>query len=393
MTYADTWKAGAGSPRGIAGRVAGWVRCVCALAAMSVAGPLLAESITVAVSDLGEDAEGLGHFALYDSPAGYDARDPVKRAKRPIDGGTCTWTTESVPPGEYVVSFFADLNGNGRLDRTQLGIPREPIALSNNSRPRFGPPRYQQMVFAHADSPTTQDLSAFLALGKRGRFGIGVGAIINESPYQEGNPRVTAIPMITYMGDRLSITGPVISYLLANIGPATIRGRMRYSFDGFDTDDADALQGMHKRNDTVMAGASVRANAWAERLDLQLDAETDVLNEHGGQTVSTGVGYSFRIADVSLSTGVGLEWVSARTADHLYGVRASEKDPALDRPAYEPGAAVNASVRLGLRYSVTDGLAFISSAGWTRFDDVIRKSPIVQKDGVFSVFFALAYSL
>jgi uncharacterized protein (DUF2141 family) len=46
-----------------------------------------------------------------------------------------------VPPGTYAVAVFQDLNGNGRLDRTPLGLPLEPYGFSNDAgrlrRPNF----------------------------------------------------------------------------------------------------------------------------------------------------------------------------------------------------------------------------------------------------------------
>jgi uncharacterized protein (DUF2141 family) len=46
-----------------------------------------------------------------------------------------------LPPGEYAVTVYHDLNGNGELDRKFYGPPKEPAAFSNNYTP-FGPPRF-----------------------------------------------------------------------------------------------------------------------------------------------------------------------------------------------------------------------------------------------------------
>lgn len=46
-----------------------------------------------------------------------------------------------VPPGTYAVAVFQDINGNGQLDRTPLGLPLEPYGFSNEAgrqrRPSF----------------------------------------------------------------------------------------------------------------------------------------------------------------------------------------------------------------------------------------------------------------
>ena len=60
-----------------------------------------------------------------------------------------TVTTELLlPAGEYALSVFQDVNDDGKLARNFIGIPKEPAGLSNNLRPRFGPPKYKDAKFA-----------------------------------------------------------------------------------------------------------------------------------------------------------------------------------------------------------------------------------------------------
>lgn len=52
-----------------------------------------------------------------------------------------------MPPGEYAICLFHDVNDNGRLDKSFLGFPNEPYGFSNDARGRFGPPRYADAKF------------------------------------------------------------------------------------------------------------------------------------------------------------------------------------------------------------------------------------------------------
>ena len=52
-----------------------------------------------------------------------------------------------LPPGTYAVSVYEDLNGNHKLDRNIVGIPREPVGASNNPPARMGPPRFNECSF------------------------------------------------------------------------------------------------------------------------------------------------------------------------------------------------------------------------------------------------------
>ena len=53
-----------------------------------------------------------------------------------------------LPAGEYALSVFQDVNDDGKLARNFIGMPKEPAGLSNNVRPRFGPPKYKDSKFA-----------------------------------------------------------------------------------------------------------------------------------------------------------------------------------------------------------------------------------------------------
>ncbi len=52
-----------------------------------------------------------------------------------------------LPPGTYALSVFHDVNADGRLERNFIGLPKEPAGLSNNLRPKFGPPRWAKAQF------------------------------------------------------------------------------------------------------------------------------------------------------------------------------------------------------------------------------------------------------
>lgn len=60
---------------------------------------------------------------------------------------TMRFTFTDVPPGRYAVLAFEDVNGNGTLDRTRLGLPLEPFALSRDAGRRHSP-TFEQAAIA-----------------------------------------------------------------------------------------------------------------------------------------------------------------------------------------------------------------------------------------------------
>ncbi len=57
-------------------------------------------------------------------------------------------TFSSLPPGNYAVSLFHDVNGNGKLDKNFMGIPTEGYGFSKNAYNWYGgAPGFEQASF------------------------------------------------------------------------------------------------------------------------------------------------------------------------------------------------------------------------------------------------------
>ena len=71
-----------------------------------------------------------------------------------------------LPYGEYAVTLFVDFNGNKKLDKNFLGIPKEQYGFSNNVMGRMSPPTFDQAKFAIA-GPTTQNIILRIGIPKK----------------------------------------------------------------------------------------------------------------------------------------------------------------------------------------------------------------------------------
>lgn len=67
---------------------------------------------------------------------------------------SATITIRNLAYGEYVVAVFQDLNGNGKLDTGLVGFPKEPYCFSNNYKPRFRAPRFDDCRFVYSATQT-----------------------------------------------------------------------------------------------------------------------------------------------------------------------------------------------------------------------------------------------
>ena len=79
------------------------------------------------------------------------------KASSSIDDKQATLTFRSLPPGEYAVVVFHDINSNGIIDHNFIGLPKEPLGFSNNFSLSLtsGLPNFEKLRFTHTLSPQT----------------------------------------------------------------------------------------------------------------------------------------------------------------------------------------------------------------------------------------------
>jgi uncharacterized protein (DUF2141 family) len=68
--------------------------------------------------------------------------------------GTVELRIRNVKPGSYAIAVFHDINGNGRLDRSFIGLPSEPYGFSNDVG-RRGPPSFEAARIVVKEPATT----------------------------------------------------------------------------------------------------------------------------------------------------------------------------------------------------------------------------------------------
>ncbi|GAB5450662.1 MAG: DUF2141 domain-containing protein [Halioglobus sp.] len=127
--------------------------------------PVLAEEasgiLTVEIGGL-VDASGSVFIAVYDNEDDWLGKNAAARKEVVIEdslSGEFVVTEMVLPVGEYALTVFYDANGNGDLDTNFIGLPKEPIALSNNAKAKFGPPKYKDARFNLSLEPLIQRIS------------------------------------------------------------------------------------------------------------------------------------------------------------------------------------------------------------------------------------------
>jgi|SRR5690554_1752826 len=70
-----------------------------------------------------------------------------KNYKIAVKNAVETIIIDDLPKGEYAFLLYHDKNADGKMNRNFLGIPKEPFGFSNNVKPKFSMPTFEECKF------------------------------------------------------------------------------------------------------------------------------------------------------------------------------------------------------------------------------------------------------
>lgn len=110
-------------------------------------------SLEVKVTEI-RTSKGKMGWALFSQKKGFpgDRDKAVQKGywelNRDPKTNSAVYKIENVPPGEWAVSVYQDEDNDQKLDSNWIGIPKEPVGVSMNPKPRMGPPKFKSALFA-----------------------------------------------------------------------------------------------------------------------------------------------------------------------------------------------------------------------------------------------------
>lgn len=108
-------------------------------------------SITVTVTNI-PGAKGNLLVGLYDSAGSFTDKPLPSSPKVPLSSNEdVTVTIDGVKPGNYAIAVIQDLNENGKLDKSIVGMPKEPLAFSVIKKIPKGKPKFDACAFVVSD--------------------------------------------------------------------------------------------------------------------------------------------------------------------------------------------------------------------------------------------------
>ena len=119
----------------------------------------LAESpgVRVLVTNL-SPAAGTVEISLFNSAESFMKAPYLQESVKVAESGDLESGFAGIPEGEYAVVVVHDANDNGKLDNGFLGFGAESYGFSNNARPWFGWPDFEEVKFTVREPGTLVEI-------------------------------------------------------------------------------------------------------------------------------------------------------------------------------------------------------------------------------------------
>jgi len=103
--------------------------------------------LQINVSGISE-ATGYVMIAVYDSNDTFLTDAVVIGDKIEVTNTAVLSCFLELPLGDYGISIYHDVDGDGELDSSLFKIPTEPTGFSNNPKNFIGPPSFEKVMFS-----------------------------------------------------------------------------------------------------------------------------------------------------------------------------------------------------------------------------------------------------
>ena len=110
--------------------------------------------IVVSITNL-VNSKGVCKTCLYDNASAFAGNgSAIKCVDVPIKNKTASIAFDAVPKGSYAIAIFHDENGNNKMDKNFLGVPKEGYGASKNKLPFASAPSFRDNQFQLKEKET-----------------------------------------------------------------------------------------------------------------------------------------------------------------------------------------------------------------------------------------------
>ena len=208
----------------------------------------------------------------------------------------------------------------------------------------------------------------------------GAGVAYQQQIYKGFDQRTIALPLLGYVGDKLNVFGPFVSYSLLENKDWGFDLNLSPRFTGYDEKDSEVFIGMDERKDSLDAGFTLKYNP--DNWSFQFKALADVLSKSDGSEIEISMARKFKKNSFTFEPSVSINHLDKNMTDYYYGVRQEESLPT--RSFYEGSSAQTQSLKLIISTPTPIGLVRMDlNSTW--YGSGITDSPLVDSDQSFGV--------
>lgn len=221
--------------------------------------------------------------------------------------------------------------------------------------------------------------------GPHSPWGLGIGAVMSDSPYAGEGMRIVPVPLISYEGEKFFFQGIRAGWQFVRNDAFELAAIAQFRFDGFNIDDLSSRQLMangldprqlEDREHSLDAGVTAKWSGSAGELEVEL--LTDVTDRSGGQQYSLQYGYPLHWGQTMVTPNVGVTFLSDDTANYYYGTL--DKEVARGALNYKPGAASIPHVGVNVMRFFGKHWTFLAFIKYSFLPDEIKNSPFLEPD-------------
>jgi len=245
------------------------------------------------------------------------------------------------------------------------------------------------LVLAYPAS--AQQGSSTELIAEPSRWGVGVGAILSDSPYAGEGIRVLPAPLITYHGENFYLKGITAGWIFLRTDSLELSALTKIRLDGFSVRDLGreelAQNGidyrlLKSRDVALDAGLAINWSGTTGEIEIELLA--DVTDTSGGQEVSIQYHYPIHLGRGIVKLNLGASWLSEDNANYYYGTLPEEVARGVVH--YQPDAVTIPNAGISYFRPLGDKWALMAAVNYSILPDEIQDSPLIEADtsGVIS---------
>lgn len=219
---------------------------------------------------------------------------------------------------------------------------------------------------------------------------LGIMSVASQQPYKATQTEHSIFPRINRQGEHVFFRFPEVGYrFLPNKGIQNITVGFLYDFSGFDPNDSsdENIQKLDEREDSIMAFTSYRLGIISAKL------AQDVSGKHDGYYTELSAAYPIPVHFWRIIPSISSRYINSKMSNYLFGVSQNESD--ITSNVIESYNTNQTSfMRYGITgiYPVLKNANFIIGINYTKFDDNILASPIIDDNTVTSLFASFVLS-